>query len=159
MLTGLKHPEACFLSRIKAFIIEHRGTKISGAPLRVGMMRQPIYTPSCSTETMAVLSPMTPRTCTWGWSRVAAVRRRDGWTTRGVCLCARRSRMRSTTRLGAFGVNRCRCIGARWSDVRRQWQWLRRGKGWLRISLFCSEDCRLRCEMVKFAQSIGIENQ
>jgi hypothetical protein len=28
-------------------------------------------------------------------------------------------------------------------------------KGWLRISLFCSEDCRLRCEMVKFAQSIG----
>jgi hypothetical protein len=32
-------------------------------------------------------------------------------------------------------------------------------KGWLRISLFCSEDCRLRCEMVKFAQSIGIGNQ
>jgi hypothetical protein len=29
-------------------------------------------------------------------------------------------------------------------------------KGWLRISLFCSEDCRLHCEMVKFAQSICI---
>jgi hypothetical protein len=29
-------------------------------------------------------------------------------------------------------------------------------KGWLQISLFCSEDCRLRC--VKFAQSIGIGN-
>jgi hypothetical protein len=28
-------------------------------------------------------------------------------------------------------------------------------KGWLRISLFCSEDCRLWCEMVKFAQRIG----
>jgi hypothetical protein len=28
-------------------------------------------------------------------------------------------------------------------------------KGWLRISLFCSEDCRLRCEMVKFVQRIG----
>jgi hypothetical protein len=28
-------------------------------------------------------------------------------------------------------------------------------KGWLRISLFCSEDCRLSCEMVKFAQRIG----
>jgi TPR repeat protein len=28
-------------------------------------------------------------------------------------------------------------------------------KGWHRISLFCSEDCRLRCEMVKFAQGIG----
>ena len=32
-------------------------------------------------------------------------------------------------------------------------------KGWLRISLFCSEDCRLRCEMVKFERSIGIGNQ
>jgi hypothetical protein len=28
-------------------------------------------------------------------------------------------------------------------------------KEWLRISLFCSKDCRLRCEMVKFAQRIG----
>jgi hypothetical protein len=32
-------------------------------------------------------------------------------------------------------------------------------KGCLRISLFCSEDCRLCCEMVKFSQSIGIGNQ
>jgi hypothetical protein len=32
-------------------------------------------------------------------------------------------------------------------------------KGWLRISLFCSEDCRLRREMVKFERSIGIGNQ
>jgi hypothetical protein len=31
-------------------------------------------------------------------------------------------------------------------------------KEWLRISRFCSEDCRLRCEMVKFARSIGIGN-
>jgi hypothetical protein len=31
-------------------------------------------------------------------------------------------------------------------------------KGWLRISLFCSEDCRLRSKMVKFARSIGIGN-
>jgi hypothetical protein len=28
-------------------------------------------------------------------------------------------------------------------------------KGRLRISLFRSEDCRLRCEMVKFTQRIG----
>jgi hypothetical protein len=28
-------------------------------------------------------------------------------------------------------------------------------KGLLQISLFCGEDCRLRCEMVKFAQRIG----
>jgi hypothetical protein len=32
-------------------------------------------------------------------------------------------------------------------------------KGWLRISLFCSEDCSLRCEMVKFERSIGIGDQ
>jgi hypothetical protein len=32
-------------------------------------------------------------------------------------------------------------------------------KAWLQISLFCSEDFRLRCKMVKFAQSIGIGNQ
>jgi hypothetical protein len=31
-------------------------------------------------------------------------------------------------------------------------------KGWLRISPFCREDCRLRCEMVKFKRSIGIGN-
>jgi hypothetical protein len=32
-------------------------------------------------------------------------------------------------------------------------------KGWLRIFLFCSEDCRLCCEMVKFERSIGIGNK
>jgi hypothetical protein len=32
-------------------------------------------------------------------------------------------------------------------------------KGWLRISLFCSEDYRFRCEMVKFEWSMGIGNQ
>jgi hypothetical protein len=32
-------------------------------------------------------------------------------------------------------------------------------KGWLGISLFCSQDCRLRREMVKFKRSIGIGNQ
>jgi hypothetical protein len=44
---------------------------------------------------------------TWGGSWAATVRRQDGWATRGVCLCARRPRVCSTTRLGAFGVNRC----------------------------------------------------
>jgi hypothetical protein len=32
-------------------------------------------------------------------------------------------------------------------------------KGWLGISLFCGEDCRLHREMVKFERSIGIENK
>jgi hypothetical protein len=42
------------------------------------------------------------------------------------------------------------CAGNGW--------WCGMDKGWLRISLFCSEDCRLRCEMVKFEWSIGIGN-
>jgi hypothetical protein len=32
-------------------------------------------------------------------------------------------------------------------------------KGWLVISLFCSEACKLHREMVKFEWSIGIGNQ
>jgi hypothetical protein len=32
-------------------------------------------------------------------------------------------------------------------------------KGWLGISLFCIEDCRVHHEMVKFERSIGIGNQ
>jgi hypothetical protein len=32
-------------------------------------------------------------------------------------------------------------------------------KGWLWISLFCTEDCRLHCELFKFERSIGIGNQ
>jgi hypothetical protein len=61
MLSSLGNPEAYFLSGIKAFFIEHRDTMISGALPRVGTMRRPIYMPSCSTETMAVPPPPTPR--------------------------------------------------------------------------------------------------
>jgi hypothetical protein len=32
-------------------------------------------------------------------------------------------------------------------------------KGFLRITLFCSKNCRLCCEIVKFERSIGIGNQ
>jgi hypothetical protein len=112
-------------------------TMISGAPPRVGTMRRRIYKPSCSTETMAVPPPTTLRRDTWGGSLVAAVRRRDGWAMRGVCLCTRRPRVCFTSRLGAFGVNRCR----------------------LRHRCAAIRDCRLRCEMVMFAHSNVIGNQ
>jgi hypothetical protein len=82
-------------------------TMITSTPSRTSMMRRPIYTPSCSIETMVVPPPMTPPSGTWGGSRAAAIRRRDGWATRGVCLCARRPCVCSTPRLGAFGVNPC----------------------------------------------------
>jgi hypothetical protein len=60
MLSGLRNPEACFLSEIKAFFIEHRGYDDLRRAAGVGTMRWRIYTPSCSTETMAVPPPMTP---------------------------------------------------------------------------------------------------
>jgi hypothetical protein len=119
MLSGLGNPEACFLTEIKAFFIEHRGSLISGAPPRVATIRRPIYMPSRSIETMVVPPPTTPRRGTWGGSRTAAVRRRpDGWATRGVCVCMTRPLVRSTTRLGAFGVNHCR-LWHRWAAINR----------------------------------------
>jgi hypothetical protein len=60
MLTDLRNPEACFFSGIKLSSWKKGDAMISGAPLRVGTMRQPIYTPSCSTETMVVPLPTTP---------------------------------------------------------------------------------------------------
>jgi hypothetical protein len=107
---------------------------------------------------MAVPPRPTPRRGTWGELRAAAVRRRrDSWVTRRVCLCARRPHVHSTTRLGVFGVNRYR-LRHRCAAIRHvqapaavaAWK-----KRWLRISLFCSKDCKLRCEMVKLAQRIG----
>jgi hypothetical protein len=127
----------------------------------VGTMRQPIYTPSCSTETMVVPLPTTPWSGTWGESGAATVRRRDGWATRG-CLFLREKAAHaihsSTWHIcGELlpppaqlrGDQSCAgndgCCGV--------------DKGWLGISLFCSEECRLRCEMEKYERSIGIGNQ
>jgi hypothetical protein len=98
----------CFFSGIKDVFMETGDAMISSAPPRVGMMRCPIYTPSCSTRTMAVSPLTTPRSGTWGGSRAVVVRHWDSWATRDVCLCVRRMRVQSTTRHGAFGVNRYR---------------------------------------------------
>jgi hypothetical protein len=61
MLSSFGNPEACFLSRIKAFFIEHRGYNDLRGTARVSTMRRPIYMPSCSTETMEVSPSTTPR--------------------------------------------------------------------------------------------------
>jgi hypothetical protein len=60
MLSGLGNPEACFLSEIKAFFIEHRGYNDLRRATEGGYDAA-AYTPSCSTETMAVPPTMTPR--------------------------------------------------------------------------------------------------
>jgi hypothetical protein len=64
MLSDLRNPEACFFSRIKAVFMKTGDAMISGASPRVGTMRRPIYTPSCSTGTMAVPPLTTPRSGT-----------------------------------------------------------------------------------------------
>jgi hypothetical protein len=60
MLTDLEHPEACFLSGIKAFFIEHREYNDLWCAAEGCMMWRPIYVPSCFTETMEVAPPTTP---------------------------------------------------------------------------------------------------
>jgi hypothetical protein len=77
-----------------------------------------------------------------------------------VCLYMRSPRLRSTPRLGAFGVNRYR-LWHRCAAISRA-QAKAAAAAWKKDGFkfpFCNEDCRLRCEMVKFAYSIGIENQ
>jgi hypothetical protein len=76
-----------------------------------------------------------------------------------VRLCARRPRVRSTPRLGTFGllppsVQVCGdqpCVGNGGGCGM--------DKGWLQNFLFCSKDCRMCYEMVKFERSIGIGNR
>jgi hypothetical protein len=112
MLSGLRNPEACFLSRIKAFLIEHKGYN--------DLQRNEGCLPLCEKAALAI------HYSTWRiWGELLP-------PPAQVCgdqPCAGTG--------GGCGVE----------------------KGWLQISLFCSEDRRLRCEMVKFAQSIGIGNQ
>jgi hypothetical protein len=95
LLSGLKNLEACFLFGIKAFFIKHRGYNDLRRAAEGGH--------DAATYLYAILLYKDN-----GGSRAAAVQRRDGCAMRGVCLCARRPHMRSTTRLGAFGVNCCR---------------------------------------------------
>jgi hypothetical protein len=102
---------------------------ISGAPPRVGTMWRPIYAPSCSTETIAVPPPMTPRRGTWGgsWRRQYDVEM-DG--QRGMSAFAREGHvcdpLLDLAHLGwtvaAFGT------GALRSAVRRHQRQLRCGK-------------------------------
>jgi hypothetical protein len=54
MLIGLGNLEACFLSGIKAFFIEHRGYNDLQRAIEGGHDGAPIYMPYCSIKTIAV---------------------------------------------------------------------------------------------------------
>jgi hypothetical protein len=61
MLSGLRIRRLVSSPESKPSSLNTGDTMISGAPPRVGTMRRPIYTPSRSTETMAVPPLTTPR--------------------------------------------------------------------------------------------------
>jgi hypothetical protein len=159
-LTDLEHPEACFLSGIKAFFIEHRGyndlrgTAEGGhdAATYLYTILLYIYNGGAAADTAK------------GYMRRVAGGNSTTliWLSNEGCLPLREKAVlaihSSTWRIWGEplpppaqvrGDQPCTGTGDGCGVE----------KGWLRISLFCSEDCRLRCEMVKFAQSIRIGNQ
>jgi hypothetical protein len=158
MLSGLGNPEVCFLSGIKAFFIEHRGfndlrhTTEGGHDAVANLYTILLYRDNGSAAADDTAKGYMRRVAGGGNTtssrllsneeclplreKVARALHYSTWRNwgeplpppahvRGDQSCAGTS--------GGCGVE----------------------KGWLRISLFCSEDCRLRCEMVKFTHRIG----
>jgi hypothetical protein len=157
MLTGLGNPEACFLSRIKAFFMEHRGYNDLRRAAEGGHDAAAyLYTILLYRDNGGAAADDTAK----GYMRRVAGGGRttsSRWLSNEGCLPLREKAARALHYLTwhIWGeplpppsqVRGDQCAGTGGGCGVE--------KGWLRISLFCSEDCRLRCEMVKFAQRIG----
>jgi hypothetical protein len=161
MLTGLGNPEACFLFGIKAFFIENRGYNDLWHAAEGGHdVAAYLYTILLYIDNGGAVADDIAK---WYMRLVAG----SGSTT---------SRwLRNEGYLPLREKAACALHYSTWSiwgeplpppaQVRGDQPCAGHGggrsveKGWFQFSLFCSEDCRLRCEMVKFAQSIGIGNQ
>jgi TPR repeat protein len=151
MLSSLGNSEACFLSGIKAFFIEHRGYSDLRRAAEGGH--------DAAAYLYAILlyrdnGGATVDDTAKGYMRRVA----GGGSTTSRCLPlhekAARALHYSTWRIWGeplphpaqvCGDQPCAGISGGCGGE----------KAWLRISLFCSEDCRLHCEIVKFAQRIG----
>jgi hypothetical protein len=158
MLSGLGNPEACFLSRIKAFFIEHRGYNdlrraTEGGHDAVAYLYAILLYRDNGGATADDTTKGYMRRVAGGGSMTSS-----RWLSNEGCLPLREKVARGlhywTWRIWGEplpppaqvrGDQLCTGTGGS-CDVE---------KGWLRISLFCSEDCRLHCEMVKFTQRIG----
>jgi hypothetical protein len=154
MLTGLGNPEACFLSGIKAFFIEHRGCNDLRRAAEGGH--------DAAAYLYAILLYRDNGGATANDTAKGYMRRVAGggsttssrWRSNEGCLPLHEKAARvlhySTWRIWGeplpppAQVRGDQCAGTGGSCGME--------KGWLRISLFCSEDCRLRCEMVKFTK-------
>jgi hypothetical protein len=161
MLSGLGNLEAYFLSGIEAFFIEHRGyNDLRHAAKGGNDATAYLYTILLYRDNGGAAADDTAK---WYMRRVTGGgSTASRWLSNEGCLPLREKAARalhySTWRIRGeplpppakvrsdqpCAVNGCGCCVE---------------KGWLRISLFCSEDCRLPYEMVKFAQSIRIGNQ
>jgi hypothetical protein len=158
MLTDLGNPEACFLSEIKAFFMKHRGyndlrcAAEGGHDVAAYLYAIVLYRDNGGAAADDTAKGYMRRVA--GGGSTASSR----WLSNEGCLPLRKKAARalhhSTWRIWGeplpppaqvHGDQPCAGIGGGYGVE----------KGWLRISLFYSEDCRLRCEMVKFAQRIG----
>jgi hypothetical protein len=161
MLTGLGHREACFLSGIKAFFIEHRGYNDLRHAAEGGH--------DATAYLYAILlyidngGAAANDTAKWYMRLVVGGGSTTlRWLSNEGCLPLREKVTR------ALHYSTWRILDEPLpppAQVRGNQPYTGNDggcgmeKGWLRISLFSSKDCRLRCEMVKFAQSMGIGNQ
>jgi hypothetical protein len=109
MLTGLGNPEACFLSGIKTFFIEHRGyndlwrAAEGGHDAAAYLYAILLYRDNGAASTDDTAKGYMRRVAGGGSMTTSR------WMSNEGCLPLReRPRVHSTTRLGAFRVNRCR---------------------------------------------------
>jgi hypothetical protein len=154
MLSGLGNPEACFLSRIKAFFIEHRGYNDLRRAAEGGHDAEAkLYTILLYRDNGGAVTDDTTK----GYMRRVAgggSTTSSRWLSNEGCLPLREKAARalhnSTWRIWGEplppsaqvrGDQPCAGTGGGCGVE----------KGLLRISLFCNEECRLCCEMVKFA--------
>jgi hypothetical protein len=161
MLSGLGNPEGCFLLEIKAFFIEHRGYNDLRRAAEGGHDAAAyLYAILLYRDNGGGAPAHTPEGVNWGVAGGGSTTSR--WLSNEGCLPLHEKAVLaihySTSRIWGeplpppaqvHGDQPCTGTGGGCGVE----------KGWLRIYLFCSEDCRLRCKMVKFAQSIGIGNQ
>jgi hypothetical protein len=150
MLTGLGHPKACFLAGIKAFFMEHNDLRCvaeGGHDVAAYLYAILLYSDNGSAVVDDTAKSYMRRVVGGGSTT-------SRWLSNVECLPLREKVAlvihSSTWRIWGEPLPPPAQVHGDQPSA---------GKGWLRISLFCSEDCRLRCEMVKFAQSIGIGNQ
>jgi hypothetical protein len=157
MRTGLGNPEACFLFGIKVFFIEHRGyndlwrAAEGGHDVVSYLYAILLYRDNGGAATDDTVKGYMRRVAGGGSTTSSR------WLSNEGCLPLREKAARalhySTWRIWGeplppqAQVRGDQCTGTSGGCGVE--------KAWLRISLFCSEDCGLRCEMVKFAQRIG----